>query len=107
MSHSPTPWSIDPTNDHLIVSSDGLRDLCSCFDEDETGAPDAAFIVHAANNHDALVNALTALSDMYAATWDRVDGSLVLMPDNVSRFEAAHEAARAALTAAEDFDARR
>lgn len=49
------------------------------------------------NSHDALVAALRGLSDMYAKTWDRVDGALVLMPDNIELFERAHEAARAAL----------
>lgn len=41
--------------------------------------------------------ALKGLSDMYARTWDRVDGALVMMPDRVSLFEEAHRQAFIAL----------
>ncbi len=41
--------------------------------------------------------ALKGLSDMYARTWDRVDGALVMMPETIDRFEAAHEKASVAL----------
>lgn len=44
-----------------------------------------------------LRDALAGLSDMYAHAWDRADGALVMMPESVKRFEAAHEKARAAL----------
>jgi hypothetical protein len=41
--------------------------------------------------------ALRALSDMYARTWDRTDGALIMMGDGVEKFERAHELARRAL----------
>lgn len=42
--------------------------------------------------------ALKKLSDMYASTWDRVDGALMMMGDGIERFEAAHQASRDAIT---------
>lgn len=42
--------------------------------------------------------ALKALSAMYAHTWDRVDGVLVMLQGSVERFEDAHSAAREALS---------
>lgn len=50
---------------------------------------------------DTLRAALQGLCDMYARTWDRVDGALVMMPDNIERFEKAHAAAQFALTGKE------
>lgn len=47
-----------------------------------------------------LLSALIELSSMYARTWDRADGALVMMPDGIARFEAAHAAAQAAIAAA-------
>lgn len=44
-----------------------------------------------------LEQALRGLSDMYANTWDRVDGALMMPPEGGERFEAAHKAARKAL----------
>lgn len=41
--------------------------------------------------------ALEGLESMYQRTWDRADGCLVMLPDNVERFEKAHAAARIAL----------
>jgi hypothetical protein len=37
--------------------------------------------------------ALRGLTDIYGCIWDRVDGALVLFPDRIPQFEAAHEAA--------------
>ena len=37
-----------------------------------------------------LRHALQRLSDMYARTWDCVDGSLIMMNDGIKEFEAAH-----------------
>lgn len=51
----------------------------------------------AADEVEKLRAALKGLSDMYAQTWDRVDGALVMMPETVSQFEAAHKKARIAL----------
>lgn len=44
-----------------------------------------------------LEKALRAMSDMYGYVWDRVDGALVCMPENIKRFDAAHEQAQRAL----------
>jgi hypothetical protein len=44
-----------------------------------------------------LLEALAELSAMYAHTWDRVDGALVMLHSGVTRFEAAHAKAAAAL----------
>jgi len=49
------------------------------------------------NNHDAMVKALTDLSNMYAHAWDRVDGGLTMFGSGVERFEKAHYAAQVAL----------
>lgn len=56
----------------------------------------------AANEIERLQEALQGLSDMYARTWDRVDGALVMMPDSVARFEAAHKKASIALGQSQD-----
>ena len=44
-----------------------------------------------------LEKALRGMESMYTHVWDRVDGSLVCMPESVDRFEAAHREARKAL----------
>lgn len=44
-----------------------------------------------------LRRALEGLESMYARTWDRVDGSLVMFPDSIPLFEEAHRNARVAL----------
>lgn len=45
--------------------------------------------------------ALRGLSSMYAQTWDRVDGALILLPSGVDRFEKAHADASNALATLE------
>ena len=47
-----------------------------------------------------LYEALKDLSDMYAHTWDQVDGALVMLPPSIPRFEAAHKKAQEALAKA-------
>lgn len=47
-----------------------------------------------------LLKTLTDLSNMYASTWDRVDGALVMMDSGISRFEKAHYAAQLVIAAA-------
>lgn len=54
-------------------------------------------LLEAADLIDRIENALLDLSSMYAATWDRVDGALVMMPDHIPKFESAHRRARIAL----------
>lgn len=48
-----------------------------------------------------LLAALKELSAMYASTWDRVDGALVMMPPGIARFEKAHQMAQDAIAKAE------
>lgn len=75
--HSPLPWRLTAEND--IVDATG--DQISFWDGPDTLAPmpyDAALIVRAVNNHQALVDALQALveslnndlSDEQCAAWD-------------------------------------
>ena len=45
--------------------------------------------------------ALRELSAMYSHAWDAVDGSLLMLPESIPRFEAAHRAAEAALKESE------
>lgn len=59
----------------------------------------------ALEDYDQLKKALQGLEAMYAKTWDRVDGALVMMPEALERFEAAHSAARLALGQLLDGDA--
>lgn len=42
---------------------------------------------------DGLRSALKGLSDMYAWTWDKVDGGLMMSSSGVERFEKAHQRA--------------
>lgn len=51
----------------------------------------------AADQIQNLEEALADLESMYARTWDQVDGALVMMPNSIPLFEAAHKKARAAL----------
>lgn len=44
-----------------------------------------------------LRSALEGLSNMYSYAWDLADGGLMMMPDSIPKFEAAHAAARTAL----------
>ena len=44
-----------------------------------------------------LLVALKGLSAMYAQTWDRVDGCLLMLPESVERFEAVHAKAEAVI----------
>ena len=54
-------------------------------------------LIVAVNNHDALVKALTELSNMYTHAWDRVDGGLTMFGSSVDRFEKAHRDAHVLL----------
>lgn len=62
--------------------------------------PSGSFITLTANEMNALVEcaeALKELSGMYASTWDRVDGALLMTDSGVTRFESAHQKARNAI----------
>jgi hypothetical protein len=58
--HTPTPWTVvdHPTLGPIILSDDG-PDATDVFQD--LRMQDAAFIVRACNNHDALVESLTSL----------------------------------------------
>lgn len=53
---------------------------------------------------DAMRGALRELSDMYARTWDKVDGGLAMFSDSMKRFEKAHARAHAALKGADSHE---
>lgn len=44
-----------------------------------------------------LLAACKALFEMYSHAWDRADGSLVMLPPSIPRFEEAHEMAAVAI----------
>lgn len=67
-------------------------------------APKTYTFVHW-DDYERLRDALRGLSNMYSRTWDRVDGALMMMPDNIERFEKAHAAAQSALGEPVDGDA--
>jgi hypothetical protein len=84
--HTATPWEFDGNCGGYIIQ-DGDK-IARAY-----ARADAEFIAKAVNNHDALVSALTELSKMYANTWDRVDGGLMMMGNTIDRFERAHDTA--------------
>lgn len=53
--HTPLPWHIGKSNPHVVYGAD-MTSINQCRTNE-----DAAFIVRAVNNHDALVNALRGL----------------------------------------------
>lgn len=59
-----------------------------------------ADIVAIAKQRDELLKALKGLADLYAQTWDRSDGALVMLGSSVERFEKAHAEASAAIAKA-------
>ena len=87
------PWRTDDPFPDVIIDSDDyeVANLSS--------SADCAFIVTAVNNHDALVKALTELSNMYTHAWDRVDGGLTMFGSSVDRFQKAHRDAHVLLCA--------
>lgn len=79
--HTPTPWAVDPDhrpgmgwNAHVVEAADPNNRVCFMTSGPE-GKVNAAFIVKAANNHDALVKALTAAVRIVA---DRAAGGRML-----------------------------
>ena len=103
--HTPTPWHFEELSQrpdgcgYLRCETDNLEiahhgDMGRSREEN---LANAAFIVKAVNNHDALVKALTELSNMYTHAWDRVDGGLTMFGSSVDRFEKAHRDAHVLL----------
>lgn len=48
-----------------------------------------------------MLAALRGIAKLYGCVWDRTDGCLVVMPDNIERFDAAFGAISAAIRKAE------
>ena len=108
---TPTPWAYRPKKYDGWGFIRGADGDVACVARGETSethdahraagtdpyGPNAAFIVKAVNNHDALVKALTELSHMYTHAWDRVDGGLTMFGSSVDRFEKAHRDAHVLL----------
>lgn len=90
MKHTETPWEFDGNCGGYITQ--GGDKIARAYSRD-----DSAFIAHAVSHYDALLAALTELSNMYAWTWDRVDGALSMFGDGIPRFEKAHHAAEIAI----------
>lgn len=90
VTHTPTPWEFDGNCGGYIT--EGGDKIARAYARE-----DAEFIAHAANHYDALLAALTELSNMYASTWDGADGTLRMFGDGVARFEKAHHAAQIAV----------
>lgn len=88
--HTEIPWEFDGNCGGYITQAGDK--IARAYSRD-----DAAFIVHAANHYHELVAALSELSNMYASTWDGVDGCLRMFGDGVPRFEKAHHAAQIAV----------
>lgn len=67
--HSPTPWSVRPAHDGSFVIATGREAEGGVVARRNSGSgtslADAAFIVRAANSHDELVAALSALLAAY------------------------------------------
>lgn len=78
--HTPLPWKVGPNNE---IRAGGRYNVCptvtaggsakGMLDEREVIRANAAFIVKAVNNHDALVRALRALYGSYKQLADSGD----------------------------------
>ena len=97
---TPTPKAIE--NAARKVSEFHASSIPSGWDQRQIDEALALFILSADLGDMVLVpkgeveklrSALKGLSDMYALTWDRVDGGLMMMDSGVERFEKAHQAA--------------
>lgn len=59
--HTALPWSLDDDGDTIYIWADAVKDYVALATDFSWGAPhkaNAAFIVKAVNNHDALMQAL-------------------------------------------------
>ena len=79
------------------IADNAMRQI-ACFKDHPAVECLSDLVLRLERERGELISALRKLSAMYASTWDRVDGSLVMMGEGVKRFEAAHEQARALLT---------
>lgn len=63
--HVPVPWMIDRVNGKMYISSEAADwEVCTIGQDDNTiHQANAAFILRACNNHDALLAALEELID--------------------------------------------
>lgn len=110
MKHTPGPWKVTTCMDYWVepVNSDPAKQFVGIAHCGDINWPDYekmqpeweanARLIAASPD---LLEALKELHAMYAHTWDRVDGALVMIDRGVTRFEKAHEAASAAIARAE------
>lgn len=66
--HTPTPWEVDPKRALRVLQRGTDTTICSTGATDNTRdqwEANAAFIVRAANAHDALVAALEAVAEAF------------------------------------------
>ena len=103
--HTPTPWHTFPTNhdedqhefDIYPVNGMCIAEVGSAYG-DEITAANAAFIIRAANSHEALVRALKSTLKSHDVLADMMR-SRGMWPKSM---DSATDEARATLTAAED-----
>lgn len=102
--HTPGPWSLNtqyadievrgPAESGVLVTVMAPWGIAA---DGPNPQPANARLIAAAPE---LLEALKELSAMYASTWDRVGGDLVMMGGGIERFEAAHQVARDAIAKA-------
>ncbi len=79
--HTPGPWEVG----YALWSEDG-NVMYELIGVKTASALDARLIAAAPD----LLAALRELSTMYAHTWDKANGDLLMMKNSIPRFEAAH-----------------
>lgn len=94
--YTPGPWVQFSDQGKCIAIMPAGREGDICTFKQSPSDADARMMMLAP----MLLQALTELSNMYASTWDSVDGALVMMGPGVERFEKAHSAAEVAIAAA-------
>ncbi|WP_232482026.1 hypothetical protein [Achromobacter denitrificans] len=96
---------IDPVQAHVAhcagcETCDGWREMLGS----QRQASEAVRYAGIAASVDQLVTAAKGMTKLYPHVWDRADGSLVVFPENVARFDAAFDALRIAVGEAVDDD---
>jgi hypothetical protein len=96
--HTPTPWRNDQKPDALIVCDAEGGSIADCappgpWMSHKVALANAAFIVKAVNNHDALVKALDGMVNMYADLVNSGDAGF-WDPEKVDEVIAARDALR-------------
>ncbi|WP_260469504.1 hypothetical protein [Achromobacter denitrificans] len=96
---------IDPVQAHVAhcagcETCDGWREMLGS----QRQASEAVRNAGIAASVDQLVTAAKGMTKLYPRVWDRTNGSLVVFPENVARFDAAFDALRIAVGEAVDDD---